>query len=781
MILMFGLFSFLPFSILHLLLFLGLIAAMIGLIIYMLTVWASVARDTGSAQMARDRGLKAGQARVQSFQIGIDADSTGEELDTTSRAKYTPQYVQPAGGSRLRGSFATTLGIMMMVFAIAAPVSSAGIEFGAIKGRFPCGKDLPCGRDNTFFEMHMDVRPPLDRAAVISETPWGFAPWDADDRISTPVTCDPEKSGQCYMLNQGTLRVEVEASRPYWRYDISRYPVYEFASAYKIHTTVYNETSNFTGFSQECDTLLGEEMLFGDNGPCWQHECGDGSTTVVTETVGIAPGCGSFIFLHPYPRLTSSLRIRMFDVGTRRRTEVTIPDVYDGVRGTNEFNNLHVHVHSLRIPGGRFWQPSPPMLGNLIVCDWRNSWTKTDRRGNPGGHFLNNMWYYAPPDIVHAEYANRECGMNGVALHKLARQLSSTNCSDAISFAEGGCLPAKVPIDILNGVVSAGPYTPPRWNSATNNMFIHQNQNGEKMLMRAADVADFMPGDIMYSVALRVSNALAMTDAEIAPVPHHALCVEYDALSCIVDPVSLTVKFEGAMSNRAWQIAAAETSVNIACSYDDGVHVSDVTLTEDIYIDYIEPRGVKSFYAIFDLPEEGIEYRNGVESPRLVDGPQFKCTVKTTSPVKNFTAKFGWTGTVDCQQLIRKVYNYTAEICPCDETSYLDVYCRVAWNCVNEGSDLVYFIVVGVAGAIDIGLVVGLIIYKNKQKTQAAKFALDPEHEKVVGSPGDFGASASGSDVTDSGDGGEKEGESGSGSGGGDRGEGGESEADMAE
>lgn len=712
---------------------------MVGLIVYMGKTFVGVWQDTGSAQMARDRGLAAGTARVQAFQTGVDPDAIGGGFNTSSSAKYTQQYTHPAVGSRLRVSFASTLGMMMLVCVIAVPVSSAGIEFGAIKGRFPCGNDLPCGRDNTFFEMHMDVRPPLDRAAVISETPWGFAPWDADDSISTPVTCDPEKSGQCYMLNQGTLRVEVEASRPYWRYEISRYPVYEFASAYKIHTTVYNETSNFTGVSRECETLLGEDMLFGDSGACWQHECGNGSTTVVTETVGIAPGCGSFVFLHPYPRLTSSLRIRMFDVGTRRRTEVTIPDVYDGVRGTNEFNNLHVQVHSMNIPGGRSWQPSPPMLGNLIVCDWRRSWTKTNRRGEPGGHFLDNMWYYAPPGILNAEYANRECGMNGVALHKHTRQLSSQNCSESISFADGGCLPAKVPVDILNRVVSTGPYTPPRWDSATNNMFIHQTPNGEKMMMRVAEVADFMPGDIVYSVALRVSNALAMTDAEIVPVPHHALCVEYDALSCIVDPVSLTVKFEGAMSNRAWQIAAAETSVNIACSYDDGVHVSDVTLTEDIYIDYIEPRGVKSFYAIFDLPEEGIEYRNGVESPRLVDGPQFKCTVKTTSPVKNFTAKFGWTGTVDCQQLIRKVYNYTAEICPCDETDIFDVYCRVAWNCVNDGGDLVYFIVVGVAGGLDIAMAIGLIVWMKVQNDKAAEFALDPEHAKIVDSPGEFG------------------------------------------
>lgn len=733
-----GFFTFFFAGLIHIIIFIVEIVILFVLLAAIIWfTWNVFISDTG-AKFARNEGLSAAQGRISNMvTVGIDAPPMGS--GSNSAGKAGGRYVSlPMGKQRSRTALLMVVSLMTLL-TIVTPITGVYIEFGEITGRYPCEVGLQCARDNTFHEMHMHIRPPLDRDAAIAETAWLFAPWDAEDSLSTPVTCDPHGSGQCYILNQGTLRVEVEASRPYWRYELSRYPVHEFASAYKINSTVVDEVYNETAGLRECETLIHTPNLFSDNGPCWQHTCEDGGMTVVTETVGIAPGCGEFVFLHPYPRLTFSMRVHMFDVGTRRRTHVVIPDVYDGARATDVFSALHVEVHNVKTPGGRSWQPPTPLRGSLVVCDWRNTWTLTDSRGKPGGNFLNNSWYYVPPEILQNAYAGRECGMNGVALHTVTSEWTGRNCTDTLSFANGACLPSTPPGRILDGTVDPSVYTPPYWNDATQNMFIHQNARGEKMLMRVAESQDFQPGDLSYDVVLRVSNTLAMTDADIAIIPYHALCVEYDALQCIIDPVSLTVKLEGVLSNRAWQVVAKDTSLNLTCSYNDGVHASNVTLTEEFFVNVLNPGEGTLFSGLFDLPEEATVYKNGVKTPRVSSEPQFVCSVTATSPARKVQTTFKWSGTVTCGQLVRKVYQFTDDLCPCDRDAYSDMICRYEWNCNNDGVDIAFIVFASVGFALDFGVGVYFVVTIVRKKRKNAEFTVGNELTAKKYTPGIFG------------------------------------------
>lgn len=732
-----GFFTFVFGGIITILIFLVAIGVLAVILFFTFKTFIATFTDSSSSRDARSRGLEEGRNKINSMvATGIRDDSNADV--------WSGNPPTSGGKCATRSSGPTSLGVtrfpmglsLLFILALSTPALSSRIHFGEINGRFRCDSSIRCGRDNSFHEMHLRIEPPLNQVAAIAETPWLFAPWDSEDTISSPITCDPKRSGQCYVLNQGTLRVEVEASRPYWRYDLSRYPVYEFPSSYKINTTIVEEPLNFTGYPTECDSLLFEPSLFGDNGPCWQHVCGNGSNTVVTETVGIAPGCGSFLFHHPYPRLTMSLRVRIFDITTLRLEEVVLTDVYDGASSVNAFGSLHVEVHNMNIPGGKSWQPAIPMRGNLVVCDWRRSWASSNLSGLPSKSFLDQGWYYAPPAVLQSQYAHRGCGMNGVALHHVTKQWTGRNCSDSISFADGECLPATTPLDILTGNVAATAFTPPYWDALTNNTFIHQNSRGDKIMLRPVELGDLPPGYLFYDVVLRVSNSIAMTDAEREKLPFNALCIEYDTLECIVDPVSLTVRMEGKLGNRAWEVVAANTTVDLLCTYDDGARVSNVTLTDSFFINAIEQGGSASFYTLFDIPEEGIHYRNGAPTPRLADGSQYQCSVVASSAWRNVNTTFRWNGAVNCSELIRKVYSFTDDLCPCHRTSLSDIICRFEWDCTNEGGDLIYFIVLGIMLLFDIGGVIGIVIYIRRTNSEIKASGIEERSEgKVANTP----------------------------------------------
>jgi hypothetical protein len=199
------------------------------------------------------------------------------------------------------------------------------------------------------------------------------------------------------------------------------------------------------------------------------------------------------------------------------------------------------------------------------------------------------------------------------------------------------------------------------------------------------------------------------------------------------------VKFQGFLNNLAWQVIANNISLIMTCNYNDGVHTSSVTLTEEFFLNVINPGEKGLFIGLFNLPEEAIVYSNGVETARQSNGPQFDCNVIATSQVRSVNTTFKWSGTVNCSQLVRTVYQFTDELCPCDRDSYSDMICRYEWDCRNDGVDVAFIVFASVGVALDLSVGVYLIVMIVQKRRKVASFATSNELTAKKNTPGVFG------------------------------------------
>lgn len=609
----------------------------------------------------------------------------------------------------------------MLVIALFALVACAlaRVEFGQVRGRFQCEDLLQCGRDNSYHELRFRVYPLEALGTTWTTVPWLFAPFEAEDVISGPYTCDPERTGQCYVLNGGNLTVSIRPTPLFWLDPLTRHPTYEFPSSYVINTT-YIDDGDINAGPFQCTRLLYYPELFGDSGPCWKNLCMDGTTLVDTETVGVGPGCALFEFTHKRSRPAAGFQIKFNDTARKLVTTVNFDDVRPGSMVQSNVGTVTAHVDNVHIPGGQNWWYPKGLHGGIVACNWRAVWARYTPRQAGSFESLPDFepasaaanWYYTNADIVNTQYALRGCGANGPDLSTLALQYSSNDCASMPSFADGACLPELTPAHILNGTTWNPDFVPPFWESALSRVALWQRRSGRRGLIHLAHREDFLPGtdddDLYYDVVLRVATPVARTDQNNRAVFHSALCVEEAALKCVQDPISLVGRIDVFLGNRAPNANASNVTARVTCTYNDGGYQTATVFDTTRNVGTIGAGNTSQIGIVYMLPEMATKYvseGNVVARSPLV----FQCTVNTSTPFGVYNATYIWNGTLSCKEIINNIYIPPPKTDVCAHAEW-ELACRIQHGTLGESSgDVIIVIVFSVGGAFTLVWVIWLV------------------------------------------------------------------------
>ncbi len=637
-----------------------------------------------------DRGAREAEADVtDSTQIAeLTARRGGAQASTSMRPRRPPMLTI----------------IMLMLVACAL----GRVEFGEVRGRFPCEPGLQCGRDSTFHDLRFRVYP-LEATGGWTTTPWLFAPYQAGDTLPGPTTCDPGKIGQCYVLNGGNLTVSVRATPLFWYNPLTVHPVYEFPSNYE--TSTVRTPGNVTDTRVECDRLRYHPRLFGDAGPCWKHLCADGGEVVDTETVGVGPGCGLFGFKNTHAELVAGFEVEVTDTERSTTTTLVFDVVVSGERRQNPMGTMHAHVDTYTVPGGENWVYPHRLTGGIAVCDWHAVWeryaprnTPVDALPTPEPATQDAGWYYVSPARILESYGLRACGMNGPALSELAPGLSGYDCALGPSFELGECLPATYPGDILNGTAWAPEYVPPNWASAASKVGLWERTGARRGVLHLAHASDFLPGELSYEVVLRVATPIARTDKNNRHQFHSALCLEEDSLQCVQDPQSLIVRINGTIGNRSPNANATGVTATLSCSYHDGT-AQNVTVTHVARslgtLGSGKSAGVAS---VFGMPDAGIRY-DDTGTPVGRENAAFDCVVNLDTPLGAYNATYTWTGTVSCSQLAKVEFESSSLYVDCNKADD-EFACRIHHGTVSESTGhILYFGIAAILVCADVAMI----------------------------------------------------------------------------
>lgn len=636
--------------------------------------------------------------------------------------------LQPTGaraGVSMRNPRAVHFMLLMLVVCVAGR-----IEFGEVRGRFRCEDTLACGRDNTYHELRFRVYP-LEASEEWVTVPWLFAPFNAEDAISGPATCDPRKTGQCYLMNGGNLTVSVRAAPLFWHNALTKHPVYEFPSSYAVNST--RAPGNVTSTRVECERLRYHTNLFGDAGACWKHLCVDGGDVVDTETVGVGPGCGLFELTDAHAQLATAFEVRVQDVERNTGVTLAFDNVRPGARVQNRHNTMHAHIDTYAIPGGENWVYPQHLHGGIVACNWRATWdkyrpltaAKIGELAMPPPGTSEAGWYYVSPGRILKSYGHRACGMNGPALYELAPALSGGDCADGPSFEDGDCLPTPYPAHILDGTAWDDEYMPPTWTSTDGRAGLWQKANGRRAIVHLAKARDFLPGEpLFYEVVLRVATPVARTDKNNQAVFHSALCVEQSALACVQDPVSRVVRIDTLIGNRSPNANATGVTGSIACAYNDQSAVNRTVGNVTTSLGTIVTGDSARLATIFMMPEEGTRYGpGGVATTR--EKPSFTCAVELQTPVGAVNSTYKWEGAVTCAQLANLTYIPQRLEQDCGKKEHGELVCRINQGQVGEStSSIAYLTVVCISMAFNIGLAAYLVYkYRRMNADNDAKLA----------------------------------------------------------
>ncbi len=693
-----GLFmSFLFGSILGILITIGTVIFVIVLIIGVCFLTSNRAIDTPNLlDDANSRAQNKANAEIQ--EVSELAELEGSALSAKGRANMS---------LRSRGGFAPTLMIMLLLVVCVA----CRVEFGEVRGRFPCERTLVCGRDVTYHEIRFRVYP-LESNGTWTTTPWLFGPLTAGDTLSGPMSCDPRKAGQCYVMNTGNLTVSVRPTPLFWLNALTRHPTYEFPAAYKISSEVID--GPITPGFHECERLVYDPDLFGDAGPCWKHQCTDGMDVVDTETIGIGPGCGLFTFTHLHARPTTGLEIVVRDVERGSFLTLALDDIRPGIHVSSANKMAYAHVDTISIPGGvDTWVYPEGLQGGVVACDWRNTWElhkpgvgRIDHLPTHLPATLNASWYYVSQDRIGAAYSKRDCGMNGPGLSRLARELSSFPCDEVPNFANGTCLPSVWPINILNGSDWDPEYVPPTKRSAlASRVALWESRIGRRAVVHLADEADFLPGPVFYEVVLRVGTPMARTDKDNTPIFHSALCVEENALSCVQDPNSLVARIDVYLGNRSPNSIARNVTATVWCTYDDGGETPVLAVNKTFDVGTLTPANNFGLGLVFDLPPEAVRYQDD-GTPVGRSNISFQCDVRTDTPFGDYNATYAWNGTVSCSEFLNPPFIPQDLTVDCSRSD-TEMACRIQHGTVGESGWYVFYVVLASFGlAIDLILAV---------------------------------------------------------------------------
>jgi hypothetical protein len=674
-------------------------------------------------EAARNAGIELAQNEIeQRMMLAQLQPSLGKASGRRAGAGWsgTPRW--------MRGGF-----MVMLMFAMCV---AGRVEFGNVHGRFHCENTLSCARDNSYHELRFRVYP-LEASGEWTTVPWLFAPFHAGDAISGPSSCDPRKTGQCYLLNAGALTVSVRAAPLFWHNALSKHPVYEFPATYAIDSTRY--AGNVTDALAECDRLRRHPQLFGDAGACWKHLCMDGAEVVDTETVGVGPGCGLFEFTDTRAQLTTAFEVRVTDTTFGTTTTLAFDNVRQGARVQNIANTMHAHVDVFEVPGGENWVYPQQLQGGVVACNWRETWEKY--RPLAAGRLdmlpvvppatATAGWYYVSPGRLLASYGHRACGMNGPALYRLATLHSGGACTDGPSFETGECLPETHPAQILNGTAWAPEYVPPTWRTAASRAGLWQKANGNRGAVHLARARDFLPGSLYYDVVLRVASPVARTDMGNRERLHSALCIEESTLQCVQDPETLIVRIDALVGNRAANVNATGVTGSIACTYK-GQGAVNVTVGQvEVALGTIAPGKNARLVTIFQMPEEGVQYvPDGV--PHTRDKPTFTCAIELRTNVKTRTAAFKWSGPVTCEELVKNQYVQPIIQQDCSAKESGELLCRMNQGSVGDSTGSIALLTaICLSMAFNVGMGVYFFYrYRRLDADSTAKLQIADEHAR---------------------------------------------------
>lgn len=633
-----------------------------------------------------------------------EAEGTADIALTTQMSELTARVGSRAGARATLGPRRSVfLGIMMFAF---VALASARVEFGEVRGRFPCEPGMQCALDSTFHELRFRVHP-LEATGGWTVTPWLFAPYQAGDALPGPTACDPRTVGQCYLLNEGNLTVAVRATPLFWYNPLTTHPVVEFPSAYEVNAT--RRPGPLGPAAVECDRLRYHPRLYGDAGACWKHLCTDGADVVDTETVGVGPGCGLFAFRDGRAQLAAGFEVEVTDTERHTTTRLVFDLVRPGEHRKNTAGTLHAHVDAYAVPGGQDWVYPHGLAGGLVVCDWHATWERYAVRGvpvdaqpTPEPATANASWYYVSPARILASYGLRSCGTNGPDLSGLALSNSGFDCATVPSFETGACLPPTPPGRILDGTAWAPEYVPPNWASAASRAGLWERTGARRGMLHLAHAEDFLPGELAYDVVLRVATPIARTDKNNRNRLHSAVCLEESTLQCVQDPQSLIVRIAGLVGNRAHAVIAANATATLECSYHGAAgNASDVRVVQALRA--LQPGESAELAAVFGTPEAGISYATGAPAGR--SDMAFDCALRVDTPLGAYNATYEWTGTVACSELEKVDFPSASAYVDCNKADD-ELACRIHRGTVGESPGFaLYFAIVGILLCMDVAMV----------------------------------------------------------------------------
>jgi len=656
---------------------------------------------------------KTGQLEAEASDRGV-RDADADITDTTQIAELTAH----AGGARATMGPRRSALTGIMLFALVA-IAAARVEFGEVRGRFPCEPDIQCARDSTFHELRFRVYP-LEATGGWTTTPWLFGPFQAGDVIPGPATCDPATVGQCYVMNGGNLTVSVRATPLFWYNPLTSHPVVEFPSNYEINTVRY--AGNLSDVGAECERLRYHPKLFGDAGPCWKHLCTDGGDIVDTETVGVGPGCGLFEFRDGRAQLATGFEVHVTDTERQITTSVAFDIVRPGEMRQSVTGTVQAHVDTYTVPGGHNWVYPRGLTGGIVVCDWHAAWkryaardTPIDALPTPEPATKNASWYYVSPERILESYGMRSCGAHGPELSELAKAHTGYDCSVGPSFELGECLPPVYPGHILNGTGWAPEYVPPEWTALVGRLGLWERSGARRGVLHPAHPDDFLPGELSYEVVLRVATPVARTDKDNRLRLHSAVCLEENALQCVQDPQSLIVRISMLIGNRAHTVDAPAATATLECTYrGSSVNVSDVRVVQALKA--LRPGESTELAAVFGTPEAGISYASGTPTGR--SDAAFDCTLHVDTPAGAYNATYEWSGTVSCSELVKVDFESASRYVDCNKADD-EFACRLNEGTVGESpGHVLYFAIAGIAVCLDVTMIAYFVYHIRAAQVQ---------------------------------------------------------------
>jgi hypothetical protein len=270
-------------------------------------------------------------------------------------------------------------------------------------------------------------------------------------------------------------------------------------------------------------------------------------------------------------------------------------------------------------------------------------------------------------------------------------------------------------------------------------MFLRQFYQGQKALLRIAEHDDFKPGDVYYDVVVRAGIGLVSSEATGRPNPQSAVCLEYDALQCVQDPIDLFATVSGNIKQRSILTSVDDVTIRASCSYDDGVRVARNLTNVTLSVGTLSNGTKNAFQWIFPIPPVALQYVNGDPYPRAP--LSFECTLNATSPIGDENMLYQWTGTVNCSELALAVARSVAFKLNCSGSSLDDdsISCRIQEGTVTDSAPWLALIVTDSCMLAILLTLVALIIYRahelSKSGQQTTREVGQPALEQAAAPP----------------------------------------------